>query len=201
MNTGNALIAKVSFEEMNFLKNWNAILARAEKHTQSIRILDGAATIITPTLILRSPRHRVNFPNGFYVIDANYTLVPDNIVLRTREKPYPDVECFKPEFPPPFGKLDTDTIQNLIVFLSEEINAVDTITLYKDSVASSTGRRFALPFTVTSMARVHTLSFKLALIEMLRYDGAYVARATGQPNAPVIIGHDWEKCAILAAQG
>ena len=202
-----------------FLENWKRVMATAHTIMKMVRVIKGVATVTNGKVFLRCPAGEVE--DGFYkMIGTDNRLIPitefDHDRLWSRREQYwgspqlffPDVEQFNPRFEmlKPFCALDKKLIQNMMA-ISEHVRKVDGQLLMGDNYLTMQQRphgdlTLTYNFSVPNGDEyvINPEELKLALIEMLRYDQVYLARKESDSPQPLIIGLNWNRCALLAVE-
>ena len=57
---------------------------------------------------------------------------------------------------------------------------------------------FRFPLNLPAEVIVSASQLKLALIEMMRYDSIYLFRENWEQYTPLVLGHNWESCALVS---
>ena len=202
-----------------FLENWKRVMATAPSIMKMVRVINGVATVTNGRVFLRCPAGEVE--DGFYkMVSTENRLIPitefdhDRVWSKSSSYYYsdnpslyfPDIEQFNPGFDrlKPFCALDKKLIQN-IMSICNHVRKVDGNLLLGDNYLTMQQRphsdltltyNFSVPNGDEYIISPEEL--KLALIEMLRYDQVYLARKESDSPQPLVIGLNWNRCALLA---
>jgi hypothetical protein len=209
-------------------ENWKRVLAETHSDSyRYVRVLNNVATVTNGEVLIRCPvglsdGFYVLGPNSDLKSIESLGLSPKKAYPDV-ESCRPNFERMTPS-----GKLPNQVVGQLIVWLefvrAEQSNVVVTkngfaMNLYASRVEYPLPGPNAPEYNHSQMAfdfrRVlgfeipifgegamfSPKNLKLAFTEMLRYDFCYLSRHEGElssKGAPLVIGHDWGHCALVA---
>ena len=197
-----------------FLENWKRIMATAPSGLKYVRVIRGVATVMSPKVMVRCPVGN-DTKDGFYkMIGSENRLIPVTDFHTSSfwskgywgdEKYFPDIEQLNPGFDKlkPFCSIDKGSVKNMLA-LCEHIRRLDGTVMITDSCMTLRQRpnedltltfNFSLPNGEAYV--LDPTELKLALIEMLRYDHIFLTRQDSEGTLPIVLGLNWEQCALV----
>lgn len=192
--------------EKFLLDNWKRVLATApESGLKFIKVYGGVASITNSNVILRA---RLNLPDGFYRVDrAGSFIRTDPRPDYAWERPYPDIEVFRPPFETlkPMSEAPREEIKKMIIFTRQAIDeSAQSIHFHSRGLyfrSNGGDRHFPYVFEITMPILVNPNQLSFALMEVLRYDmSLFYREEVPNKNTPLIIGHRWNSCAMVKVQ-
>jgi len=188
------------------IQNWKKILAKnAQTNLAKVRILNGVASIFSQKMIIRCP---VTLNDGFYILTAQdqfKQIHPANQIPHTIS--FPDIGCFEPQFShyPPILSLSLIQVRQLIDFCEKASeNNVSNIWVHAKGFGYADGRGEKFYFNTPIQLiqgqtfKVNTDIFKLALIELMRYD--CINMFYDPILRSLVFGKSWTSCVLISCE-